>query len=154
MKNHEQIVSTLNRLLILNCETEKLFFYALDQVEGKILKNFFSVAGYERNRFIKAIDASIREKGATPTYHDTSLVEEYIKNSNLIKAIASQNEQFILTEAGRVQVSDIEKYQKILNYFEFSDSDEELLEDQQDTIVKSLYGIEVYKDFFAEKRAS
>lgn len=154
MKNPEQSVSILNELLILNSETEKLFFYVLDQVEDKILKNFFSVAGYERTKFIKSLDASIRENGHIPTFYDDSLLYNNIKDSNLMKAIKINDEQSLLTEAGKIQLLDIEKYQKALNNYEFSESDEELLESHQDILVKSLYGIEVYKDFVAERSLS
>ncbi|MBP0905697.1 hypothetical protein ACFSKN_16340 [Mariniflexile gromovii] len=151
MKKSEQSVSVLNDLLILNCETEKLFLYALCQVEDKILKNFFSVAGYERTSFIKSLDASIRENGDVPTYYDVSDINNSMKNSSLIKALKTQDVQLLLNEAGKIQMLDIEKYQKILNNVEFSDTDEELLESQQDIIVKSLYGIEVYKDFYVQQ---
>jgi len=112
------------------------------------------MAAYERNSFIKSLDKKIRKKGSVPTYPEVLLNSKNLISSNLHAIIFSRDEQLLLTEIGRIHIMDIEKYKKILNDFEFSDSIEKLLKSQQNTIVKALYSIEVHKHLLAKDAAS
>lgn len=150
MKKSEKIVSYLNKLLIVNCEAEKIFLQALGEVKNSILKNFFRVSGYERNQFIKQLDSNIRQKGSIPVYPEVSPN----LSSKLSKIISNKDEQLLFTEIGRMKLFDIQKYQNVLNDFDFPEEVEQLLISQKDTIVKSLYSIEVHKDLFAKKMVS
>jgi Domain of unknown function (DUF2383) len=151
MKRSKEVIDSLNKLLILNCKTEKVFSDVLDEVDSIILKNFFRVATYQRKKFIKSLDTKIRKKGGIPTYPEEIFNSDNLQNSNLKKVIETKNEQLLLTEIGRIQITDIEKYQENLNDFQFSESIEKLLAGQQETMVKSLYAIEVHKDLFAKQ---
>ena len=119
-----------------------------------VLKNFFRVSGYERNQIIKQLDSNIRQKGGTPTYPEVSHDLNSELSSNLSKLISNKDEQLLFTEIGRMKLLDIQKYQKVLNDFDFPEAIEQLLVSQKDTIVKSLYSIEVHKDLFAKKIVS
>ncbi|SFZ89565.1 conserved hypothetical protein [Flaviramulus basaltis] len=154
MKKAKKIISSLNKLLIVNHKTEKIFLNALDEVDNIVLKNFFRVSSYERNQFIKSIDFLIREKGGIPTYPQGVFDSNNLLSLNLSEIISTKDEQFLFTEIGRMQVIDIEKYQKALNKFDFPEEIEKLLEGQKNTIVKSLYSIEVHKDLFAKNIVS
>lgn len=155
MNNESELtIAYLNELLSINYKSEKIFLEVLDGVENLALKNFFSVAAYERNRFIKSLDKKIRKKGSLPTYPEVFLNSKSLLSSNLKAIIFSKDEQLLLTEIGRIHILDIEKYQKTLNDFEFSDSIERLLKSQQNTIVKALYSIEVHKHLFAKDAVS
>ena len=154
MKKSKLIIAHLNELLIVNYEAEKIFLQALDQIENSVLKNFFRVSGYERNQIIKQLDSNIRQKGGTPVYPEVSSNPNSELNSNLNEIISSKDEQLLLTEIGRMKLRDIQKYQNVLNDFDFSGSIEKILKHQKDTIVKSLYSIEVHKDLFAKKIVS
>jgi len=154
MKKSKLIIAHLNELLIVNYEAEKIFLQALDQIENSVLKNFFRVSGYERNQIIKQLDSNIRQKGGTPVYPEVSSNSNSELNSNLNEIISSKDEQLLLTEIGRMKLRDIQKYQNVLNDFDFSGSIEKILKHQKDTIVKSLYSIEVHKDLFAKKIVS
>lgn len=154
MKKAKKIISSLNKLLIINYKTEKIFLNALDEVDNIVLKNFFRVSAYERSLFIKNLDSHIREKGGIPTYPEDSFDSNNLLSLNLSKIIASKEEQFLFTEIGRIQVLDIEKYQKVLNKFDFPEETEKLLKSQKNTIVNSLYSIEVHKDLFAKNMVS
>tara|TARA_R110000868_G_scaffold154618_5_gene380709 strand:- start:1736 stop:2206 length:471 start_codon:yes stop_codon:yes gene_type:complete len=154
MKKSKQITSYLNKLLIINYEAEKIFLQALEEVKNSILKNFFRVSGYERNQIIKQLDSNIRQKGGTPTYPEVSHDLNSELSSNLSKLISNKDEQLLFTEIGRMKLLDIQKYQKVLNDFDFPEAIEQLLVSQKDTIVKSLYSIEVHKDLFAKKIVS
>lgn len=150
----ELIIAYLNELLSVNYKSEKIFLEVLDEVDSMALKNFFSMAAYERNSFIKSLDKKIRKKGSVPTYPEVLLNSKNLISSNLHAIIFSRDEQLLLTEIGRIHIMDIEKYKKILNDFEFSDSIEKLLKSQQNTIVKALYSIEVHKHLLAKDAAS
>ncbi|KJD33799.1 hypothetical protein PK35_03335 [Tamlana nanhaiensis] len=153
MRNTEQINKQLNRLLSVNFKAEKAFLDVIDNVESTVIKNFLRVSGYERKQFIKALDLAIRQKGGTPTYPDSIVPTPNKKSSKLRHIIAKNNKLKILTEIGKMQVTDIEKYQKVLNNVEFPEQLESALKKQKDTIVNSLYGIEVHKDLFARRLA-
>lgn len=154
MKKSKQITSYLNKLLIVNYEAEKIFLQALDEVKNSVLKNFFRVSGYERNQIIKQLDSNIRQKGGTPTYPEVSHDLNSELSLNLSKIISNKDEQLLFTEIGRLKLLDIQKYQNVLNDFDFPEAMEQLLVRQKDTIVKSLYSIEVHKDLFAKKIVS
>lgn len=148
MKKTKQITDRLNKLLLLNCEAEKLFLNALDKVENSVLKNFFRVSGYERNKFIKKLDSNIRQYGGIPTYP-----EEFLESENqqrLNEFIRNEEEKLLFSEIGKLNLLDIKKYQKALNKVDFPEAVEEMLIKQKDTIVMSLYSIEVHKDLFAK----
>ncbi|KJD35303.1 hypothetical protein PW52_11600 [Tamlana sedimentorum] len=147
----EQINKQLNRLLTINFKAEKAFLDVIENVESTVIKNFLRVSGYERKQFIKAIDLAIREKGGVPTYPDHTLPKPNKKSSKLRQIIAKKNKLKILTEIGRMQVVDIEKYQKVLNNVDLPEQLEAALRNQKNTIVNSLYGIEVHKDLFARQ---
>lgn len=149
MKKSKQALSNLNKLLVINYETERVFLSVLDQAENPLLKNFLRVAGYERNQFIKSLDSSIRQKGITPTYPEDSLKTDVKLSSGLRKKISSNDNQSALNEIGKIQIKDIEKYKKILNNTDFPDDLEKSLSKQLDTIVNSLYSIEVHKDLLS-----
>lgn len=151
MKNTEQINKQLNRLLTINYKAEKAFLAVIDNVESTVIKNFLRVSGYERKQFIKALDAAIRQKGGVPSYPDDVVPTPNKKGSKLREIISNRNKLKILTEIGRMQVIDIEKYQKVLNNVEFPEQLEKALKSQKNTIVNSLYGIEVHKDLFARQ---
>ncbi|MCB4807005.1 DUF2383 domain-containing protein [Tamlana sp. 62-3] len=151
MKNTELINKQLNRLLTLNCKAEKAFLDVIDIVDSTVIKNFLRVSGYERKQFIKALDSAIRQKGGVPTYPD-NIIPSLNKNK-LRQIISKRNKLKILTEIGRMQVVDIEKYQKVLNNVDFPEQLEKALKNQKNTIVNSLYGIEVHKDLFARQFA-
>jgi uncharacterized protein (TIGR02284 family) len=154
MKKSKLIIAHLNELLIVNFQAEKIFLQALDQIENSVLKNFFRVSGYERNQMIKHLDSNIRQKGGTPVYPEDSSSLNAQFGSNLSQIISSKDEQLLFTEIGRMKLLDIQKYQNVLNDFDFPGSIEKLLIHQKDTIVKSLYSIEVHKDLFAKKIVS
>ena len=100
------------------------------------------------------MDSNIRQKGGTPTYPEVSHDLNSELSSNLSKLISNKDEQLLFTEIGRMKLLDIQKYQKVLNDFDFPEAIEQLLVSQKDTIVKSLYSIEVHKDLFAKKIVS
>ncbi|GAA4804747.1 DUF2383 domain-containing protein [Litoribaculum gwangyangense] len=154
MKKPKKSIDYLNELLILNFESEKIFLHALSKVNNVVLKNFFRVFGYERNQIIKSLDSLIRQKGAIPSYPEDSFVSNHKLNASIKEIISSKNEQLLLTEIGRLKLANIEKYQKTLNSYEFSEEIETSLKQQKDTLVKSLYAIEVHKDFFAKNVVS
>lgn len=154
MKKSKQINAQLNKLLIINYEAEIIFLRALEQVENSVLKNFFRVSGYERNQFIKNLDSNIRQNGGIPTYPEESLSSNRKLGSNLSEIIATKNERLLFTEIGKIQMSGIEKYQKTLDKFDFPEGVELLLKKHKNTIVKSLYSIEVHKDLFAKNIVS
>lgn len=154
MKKSKKTTEYLNELLVLNFESEKIFLHALTKVNNVVLKNFFRVFGHERNQIIKSLDSLIRQKGTTPSYPEDSFVYDHKLGSNIKEIISSKNEQLILTEIGRLKLSNIEKYQEVLNSYEFSEEIESSLKEQKDTLVKSLYAIEVHKDFFAKNTVS
>ncbi|MDP5157874.1 MAG: PA2169 family four-helix-bundle protein [Flaviramulus sp.] len=154
MKKPKKTVAYLNELLTLNFESEKIFLQALERVNNSVLKNFFRVSGHERNQIIRLLDSAIRQKGGVPSYPEDSFVANHKLSSNIKKIIASKNEQLLLTEIGRLKLADIEKYQKILNNYEFSEEIESSIKSQKDMLVKSLYSIEVHKDLFAKNIVS
>lgn len=154
MKKSKQTLSNLDKLLVLNYETERIFLSVLDQAENPLLKNFLRVAGYERNRFIKSLDLKIRETGNVPTYPEESLKTDVKLSSGLRKRISSKDNQSALNEIGKIQIKDIEKYKKILNNTDFPDPIEKSLKKQLDTIVNSLYSIEVHKDLLSRNPVS
>lgn len=154
MKKSKHIVNYLNQLLIVNYEAEKIFLKALDEVDNSVLKNFFRVSGYERNHFIKQLDSNIRQKGGTPTYPDVLSKSHFKLSTQLSKIISNKNEKLLFTEIGKIQILDIEIYQKTLFKFEFPEAIELLLKKQKNKIVNSLYSIEVHKDLFAKKMVS
>ena len=154
MKKPKKITNHLNKILIINYEAEKIFLQALDQLENSVLKNFFRVSGYERNQFIKYLDSNIRQNGAIPTYPAEALSSDSKLSSSLNEIISAKDEQRLLTEIGRMKLSNIEKYQKAINRVDFPEEIEQTLKKQKDTIVKSLYSIEVHKDLFAKNIVS
>ena len=154
MKKPKKTVAYLNELLTLNFESEKIFLQALERVNNSVLKNFFRVSGHERNQIIRLLDSAIRQKGGVPSLPEDSFVANHKLSSNIKKIIASKNEQLLLTEIGRLKLADIEKYQKILNNYEFSEEIEFSIKSQKDMLVKSLYSIEVHKDLFAKNIVS
>lgn len=154
MKKSKQIASHLNKLLLVNYESEKIFLRALDEAKNSVLKNFFRVSGYERNQFIKNLDSNIRQYGGTPTYPEESLDSDSQFSSKISKIIATKDEQKLFTEIGKMKLQDIQKYQKVINRSDFPEQIEDILIKQKDTIVKSLYSIEVHKDLFAKNIVS
>lgn len=154
MKKSKQIIDYLNKLLIVNYEAEKIFLKALDQAENSVLKNFFRVSGYERSQFIKKLDSNIRQNGGIPIYPETASDSNSKLSSHLSNIISTKNEKLLFTEIGKIQMLDIEKYQKTLFKFEFPEGIELLLKKQKNTIVNSLYSIEVHKDLFAKNIVS
>lgn len=152
MQSKEQINKQLNRLLNINYKAELAFIEVIDNVENTVIKNFLRVSGYERKQFIKKIDSAIRQIGGIPTYPDTSLIKSNIITASFNKTVLKSNKLKILNEIGKMQVTDIEKYQKILNNFDFPEQIENSLRKQKDAIIHSLYGIEVHKDLFARNQ--
>lgn len=150
MKKSRQYITHLNELLIVNYETEKLFLCALEEVDNTLVKNFLRVTGYERHQFIKALDSNIRQKGETPIYPEELLNPSCDLITSELKTILSTKDNMsLLTELGKMQVADIEKYQEIIHQFEFPDSIDKLLKGQQKSLVKSLYSVAIHKDLLA-----
>ncbi len=154
MKKSKKVITYLNELLSINYETEKMFLCALKEVENTLVKNFLRVAGYERHQFIKSLDSNIRKKGGTPSYPAEFLNSSCELTSDLKDILSSKDYRGLLTAVGRKQVADIQKYQEMTHEFEFSDSIEQLLKSQQDSLVKSLYSVAIHKDLLARRVAS
>ncbi|GAB1855205.1 hypothetical protein MHTCC0001_00380 [Flavobacteriaceae bacterium MHTCC 0001] len=153
MKKDKLIFSKINELLVSNVETEKKFLYMLDRVDHTLLKNFLRVSGYQRSQFVKALDNHLRQKGSTPVYPDDTS-DDLDLNLELRKALADNDYIFALSKIGKIQIDDIERYKRALNNLEFSENGEDLLMEQLDKLIKSLYSIEVYKDLISRNPVS
>lgn len=154
MKKTKQVVNQLNKLLLNNYEAERVFLSVLDDAENELLKNFLRVAGYERNQFIKNLDSNIRKKGGVPTYPEDSLKIDAKLSRSLRSFINEQDFLSAFNEIGKIQIKHIEKYQKVLNKNDYPEDIEKSLNSQLDTLIKSLYAIEVHKDLSSRNRAS
>ena len=154
MGKEKKRLAKINSLLISNVKSENMFLDMLDNIDHDLLKNFLRVASYERNQFVKALDAHLRSKGITPSYPEETLQEGNNTPTELITIIAKNDYISALSYIGKIQIRAIEQYKKALNNTEFSDNGESLLSEQLDTLIKSLYSIEVYKDLIVRNAVS
>jgi len=154
MKKSKQIAALLNELLVINYETEKLFLCALEEVDNTLIKNFLRVTGYERHKFIQTLDSNIRQKGAIPVYPEDLVKSGSNLTSELKNILSTNDNKNLLTELGKKQVADIEKYQDTIYKFEFPEPIEKLLKNQQKELVQSLYSVAIHKDLLSRDTVS
>lgn len=154
MKKSKQIAALLNELLVINYETEKLFLCALEEVDNTLIKNFLRVTGYERHKFIETLDSNIRQRGETPVYPEELLKSNCDLTSELKNILSTNDNKSLLTELGKKQVADIEKYQDTIYKFEFPEAIEKLLKSQQKELVQSLYSVAIHKDLLSRDTVS
>ncbi|KJD33798.1 hypothetical protein PK35_03330 [Tamlana nanhaiensis] len=148
MKNSPEITAHLNKLLTLNFNTERAFINTAEAIESDSVAKFLRLISHDRSQFIKALDSAIRDQGSVPEYPEVTvpLTIGYGLNEILKNIKASNNEEFIFTEIGKIQMMDIERYQAVINKFDFSEKLESTLKKQKENLVMTLYAINVYKD--------
>ncbi|MCB4807004.1 hypothetical protein LG651_01990 [Tamlana sp. 62-3] len=148
MKKSLEITAYLNKLLSLNFNTEKAFLNTADAIESESVAKFLRLLGHDRGQFIKKLDAAIRDQGGVPEYPEvtTPLMIGYGLNEILKNIKSSSDEVFIFSEIGKIQMMDIERYQTVINKFDYNEKLESTLKKQKENLVMTLYAINVYKD--------
>lgn len=154
MTNPEKVFKKINSLLCNNAEVEQIYLNLVDNVNSTLLKNFLRVSAYERNQFIKALDADLRANNLTPIYLEESLRTTRALSIELKNLIAEERFATAFNKIGSIQIKDIERYKKVINKLELPDSTEALLKKQLDILVTSLYSVEIHKDLLSRARKS
>ncbi|WP_131453999.1 ferritin family protein [Neotamlana sedimentorum] len=156
MKNSPEITAHLNKLLALNFNTEKAFINTSEAIESESVSKFLRLISHDRSQFIKALDAAIRTQNGIPEYPEVTspLMIGYGLNEILKNIKSSNDDVYIFSEIGKIQMMDIERYQAVINKFDLSEKLESILKSQKEKLVMTLYAINVYKDSCSRNRVA
>ncbi|MFL1012525.1 PA2169 family four-helix-bundle protein [Flavisericum labens] len=143
MKNSNPTIAQLNELLAINYEAEKVYLHALNQVESEDLKHFFRARAFERSEFCRFLGAEIIQKGGQPEYLDQrkgGFDKLWVK----FKQVVSKKDEYaIFDEVCKIKTWSVKKYNKVLKKFRFSENISQLLQNQRDTLERSMHSMQI-----------
>ncbi|MBT8266265.1 MAG: PA2169 family four-helix-bundle protein [Bacteroidia bacterium] len=138
MKYSEKISKKLNELLVKNYDAERGYLKAIDSVDNKNLKMFFTKRASERSEFAKDLRTEIIRYGEIPE-NDGSLKGTMHRNWVKLKAaLSSNNEEVVLEEVIKGEEESLKDYNEILSDRTLPPSIDALLMKQKNAIQAAI----------------
>lgn len=145
MKYSEKISNKLNELLTKNYDAEAGYKMAVDKVENKNLKEFFTMRAKERYDFGHQLKGEIKSYGESPDKGTSFKADAHRGWMNLKTAFSNNNEESILEEIVKGEKAAIEEYNEILSEPNLPPTTEGILKTHKSNIEKALNEVKTFE---------
>ncbi|AUS05434.1 PA2169 family four-helix-bundle protein [Pseudotamlana carrageenivorans] len=143
MKKNEKYINSLNSLLIMNAEVEKIYMELVDKVSDEDLKKFFSDKAMQRHEFTKDLKSKIISLGGSYDNKGRMHSELYKFWMNIRNFVMfNKSEESLMSEVRDMQGLTINRYNELLRMLGLPLSICKLLIKQRDRIQDAKDSIE------------
>jgi uncharacterized protein (TIGR02284 family) len=133
---HDSTVQALNKLLEKNYDAENGYKNALTETKSAQLKPYFTKQAARRSRNANELYKAIRNLNATPVEKGSAKAAVHRTWLDLKTAVVGKNDESILKECTRGDITAVNEYEKVLN-------DPEYLLDSKGMIRQQLHNIQI-----------
>lgn len=145
-KQHEELVDTLQKLLVKNYDAEKGFIKAMQEINHTELKGFMQRQAAKRNQFATELDKELHAINARPE-NEGSIAANLHRFWIDVKSIVSKDDiSSVLEECLRGEKISAEEYENALKEFEFSTHLRTIINNQLSKIYRTIEDLQQLED--------